>query len=349
MHQLERETTVAIHTRIIFWLVALSTAVLPVARAYTQELYQQTAPLMHTIVEVKAYGDNQTATTIAETFSEMERVNNLLNNYNQASDISAINASAGKAAVTISPETYSALSDAKKYAKLSKGTFDFTVGPLISLWGFNRDQPGLSGADPDITMIKQVCSLVDYRALQLHHAPAGATARLKQIGMRIDSGAFAKGFAADCALTYLSKKGIKNALVAAGGTIRAIGLKPDGQPWQIGIRHPRNNSNFLTVIPLHDESVSTSGDYEKFYYKSGNRRSHIIDPRTGNPVTAMQSVTVIAPDGMASDSFSTALFVLGPVDGLELVEQLPGFEALIVTASGEVLFSSGWPQKKIVY
>ena len=337
------------HTRIIFWLVALSTVMLPVPPACAQELYHQSAPLMHTFVEVKAYGDNQTATTITETFSEMERVNNLLNNYSPASDISAINAGAGKAAVPISPETYSALSDAKTYAQLSNGTFDFTVGPLIALWGFNRDNPGLSGPDPDTAMIKHVCGLVDYHALQLHRKPTGATAQLKNIGMRIDSGAFAKGFAADCALTYLSKKGIKNALVAAGGTIRAIGLKPNGQPWQIGIRHPRNNSNFLTIIPLHDESVSTSGDYEKFYYTSGKRRSHIIDPRTGNPVSAMQSVTVIAPNGMASDTFSTALFVLGPIDGLALVEQLPGFEALIVTASGEVLFSSGWPQKTIVY
>jgi thiamine biosynthesis lipoprotein len=199
MYAPERETTVGRHTRVILWLVALSTVVLPFAPAYAQELYHQTAPLMHTFVEVKAYGDNQTATTITETFSEIERVNNLLNNYSQASDISAINASAGKAAVTISPETYSALSDAKKYAQLSKGTFDFTVGPLIALWGFNRDKPGLSGADPDTAMIKHACGLVDYRALQLHHEPTGATARLKHIGMRIDSGAFAKGFAADCA------------------------------------------------------------------------------------------------------------------------------------------------------
>lgn len=349
MHEPERETTVDLYTRIIAGLTLLLTAVLTVPPAYAQEIYHQSAPLLHTFVEVKAYGDNQTAAIIAETFNEMERINALLNNYNNASDISAINDSAGKIGVPISPDTYSALTAAKEYARISKGTFDFTVGPLISLWGFNRDQPGLSGPDPDSTMIKKVRSLVDYRALELQQSPGGATARLKHHGMRIDTGAFAKGFTADCALTYIRKKGIKSALVAAGGTISATGLKPDGQPWQIGIRHPRNNSSFLTVIPLHNQSVSTSGDYEKFYYTSGKRRTHIIDPRTGNPVSAMQSVTVLAPSGIASDSFSTALFVLGPADGLALVEQLPGFEALIVTASGEVLFSSGWPQKTIVY
>ena len=322
---------------------------MPVTGAYSAELYHQSKPLLHTFVEVKAYGDNQTAAIIAETFSEMGRVNDLLNNYDPASDVSLINAAAGNAAVKISPETFFALSDAKKYARLSQGAFDFTVGPLIALWGFNQEQPGLSGSEPDDTLIAQVKRLVDYNALRLSQGPSGASARLKHSGMRIDTGAFGKGFAADRAMHFLQKKGIKSALVAAGGTICAIGLKPDGQPWQIGIRHPRKDSSFLTVIPLHDQSVSTSGDYEKFYYKAGKRHTHIIDPRTGIPVSTIQSVTVIAPQGIASDALSTALFVLGPVDGLALVDKLSGVEALIVTASGEVLYSEGWPQKNIVY
>lgn len=334
---------------LVLLLAGLSTAVLSTTAAYPAELYHQSEPLLHTFVEVKAYGDNQTAAIIAETFSEMGRVNDLLNNYDPASDVSAINAAAGNAAVKISSDTYSALSDAKKYARLSQGAFDFTVGPLIALWGFNQEQPGLSGPEPDVTLIAQAKRLVDYQALRLLHGPSGSSARLKRKGMRIDTGAFGKGCAADRAIDFLREKGIKSALVAAGGTIRAIGLKPDGQPWQIGIRHPRNNGSFLTVIPLRYESVSTSGDYEKFYYKAGKRRSHIIDPRTGTPVSTIQSVTVIAPQGVASDALSTALFVLGPADGLALVDKLSGVEALIVTASGEVLYSEGWPQKNIVY
>jgi thiamine biosynthesis lipoprotein len=167
--------------------------------------------------------------------------------------------------------------------------------------------------------------------------------------MRIDTGAFGKGVTVDRAILYLQEKGIQNALVAAGGTISAIGVKPDAKPWQIGIRHPRNESSFLTIIALRDQSVSTSGDYEKFYYKAGKRRTHIIDPRTGIPVSTVQSVTVIAPSGSASDALSTALFVLGPDDGLKIIEEKEGFEALLVTASGEVVYSSGWPQKTITY
>ena len=108
---------------LVFLLAGLSTAVLPVSGAYSAELYHQSKPLLHTFVEVKAYGDNQTAAIIAETFSEMGRVNDLLNNYDPASDVSLINAAAGNAAVKISPETFFALSDAKKYARLSHGSF----------------------------------------------------------------------------------------------------------------------------------------------------------------------------------------------------------------------------------
>lgn len=327
--------------------ITIAASVLPAA--YAQELYHQSRALLHTFVEVKAYGDNQTQAIIAATFSEMTRVNALLNNYDPASDTSAINTAAGRDAVQISPETYAVLCEAKKIARMTNGAFDFTVGPLIALWGFNHDQPGLPGSDPDKTSIAQTCQLVDYRALQLALEPNGATARLKNIGMRIDTGAFGKGVAADHAIHCLREKGIQSALVAAGGTISAIGLKPDGQPWHIGIRHPRNDSSFLTIIDLHDQSVSTSGDYEKFYYKAGKRRTHIIDPRTGMPISTVQSVTVIAPSGIASDALSTALFVLGPDEGLKLIEEKDGYEALLVTASGEVLYSSGWPQKIINY
>jgi thiamine biosynthesis lipoprotein len=344
-----RKTSEILKVWLVFSLAGIFSALIPYSCAYSAELYQQSKSLLHTFVEIKAYGDNQTDVFINDTFNEMGRVNNLLNNYDPASDVSLINAAAGNDVVKISPETFSALSDAKKYAILSHGAFDFTVGPLVALWGFNQDQPGLSVSDPDDTQIAQVQRLVDYKALQLSQGPSGASAILKHKGMHIDTGAFGKGFVADRAIQFLREKGIKSTLVAAGGTICAIGLKPDGKPWQIGIRHPRNSSSFLTVIPLRDQSVSTSGDYEKFYYKAGKRRTHIIDPRTGTPVSTIQSVTVIAPQGIASDALSTALFVLGPVDGLALIDKLSGVEALIVTASGEVLYSEGWPQKVIVY
>lgn len=319
------------------------------AGAQSLKLHRQSAPLLHTFVEVKVYGDNQTQTIPSQVFREMERVNALLNNYDATSDISSINAAAGKKAVLIHQDTFNALSNALNYSAITNGAFDFTVGPLIELWGFSREHPGLSGPDPDDQTISRVQRLVDYRALELKSDSKGPYAILKNKGMRIDVGAFAKGFIADTAINFMRARNISSALVAAGGTICALGTKPDGQPWMIGIRHPRNEGTFLTVIPLHDQSVSTSGDYETFYVKGGKRRTHIIDPRTGMPVSTIQSATVIAPYGSASDALSTALFVMGPKDGLDLIEQLPGFEALMVSADGDVVFSSGWPQKTITY
>jgi len=319
------------------------------AAVQAADRYHKSAPLLHTYVEITAYGDKRTESIVGQAFAEMERINTLLNTYDPESQISAVNTAAGKCWVPLGPETCSALHEARKYARLSSGAFDFTVGPLVALWGFNRELPGLTGDDPDSERIAQVLRLVGYQGLELQQDANGCSARLKHCGMRIDVGAFSKGFVADRAVAFLRARGVGDALVAAGGTICASGTKPGDTPWQVGVRHPRNDSTFLTMIPLYDQSVSTSGDYETFYYRAGRRRSHIIDPRSGTPVSAMQSVTVIARSGIASDAFATALFVLGPEDGLALIERQKDTEALLVTAQGSVLYSSGWPQKTIIY
>lgn len=332
---------------IILQLIILATASLQSALA--EDLYHEVRPLMHTFVEIKAYGTAGTPRIIDGAFSEIQRINSLLNNYDPESEISAINKAAGGKPVHVSIETYRALSDAKAYARISRGAFDFTIAPLVKLWGFNRENPGPINPEPGNDAIQGARQLVDYRALHLQKTSRAAFAGLPRSGMHIDTGAFGKGVAAEYAIGYLKEQGLKSALVAAGGTITAIGLKPDGKTWQIGIRHPRVDGSFLTIISLRNQSVSTSGDYEKFYYKGGKRRTHIIDPRTGMPVSTIQSVTVIAPRASTSDALSTALFVLGPEQGLEIIEKEKGVEALMVTTSGEIVYSSGWPQKKIIY
>jgi thiamine biosynthesis lipoprotein len=128
-----------------------------------------------------------------------------------------------------------------------------------------------------------------------------------------------------------------------------MGHKPDGSLWQVGIQHPRKPGGLMAVVSLSDSSISTSGDYEIYYEKKGKRRTHIIDPRTGTPVPRLQSVSVIAPDGMNSDGLDTGLFVLGPEKAIALVNSLKGVEALIVSEGGKVLFSKGWPAKTIAY
>jgi thiamine biosynthesis lipoprotein len=309
--------------------------------------------MLHTVVEIKAWGDNAEK-AIEEAFAEMERINSLLNNYDPTSEVSRINQNAGGTAVEISLETMAALKRAISFCDMTGGALDITIGPLLKLWGFGTDDVGMAASEPDAGAIRKAKSLVDYHALELaEQATADGkmkrTARLAKQGMWIDVGSFSKGFVADKAMVILRKKGIRNVLVIAGGTVCAMGHKPDGSLWQVGIQHPRKPGGLMAVVSLKDSSISTSGDYEIYYEKKGKRRTHIIDPRTGAPVPGLQSASVIAPVGMTSDALSTSLFVLGPENGISLVKKLPGVEALIVSEGGKVIFSDGWTAKPITY
>jgi len=304
-------------------------------------------------VEIKAWGDNADA-AIEAAFNEMERVNRLLNTYDPKSEVSAINRQAGGAPVSISPETMEVLKQVVTFCRITGGALDITIGPLLKLWGFGKDDVGLSGREPDQQALRRAKALVDYRALELSETvlPGGVvqrTGRLTRKGMWIDVGSFSKGFVADRAMAVLKKRGIKNALVIAGGTVCALGQKPDGTHWQVGIQHPRKKGGLLAVISLQNNSISTSGDYENFYKKNGKRRNHIIDPRSGMPVEKMQSVSVIAPDGMTSDGIDTGLFVLGPEQAIRVVESMGGVEVMIVAEGGRIYYSKGWPEKNIRY
>jgi thiamine biosynthesis lipoprotein len=309
--------------------------------------------MLHTVVEIKAWGDNAEK-AIEEAFAEMERVNSLLNNYDPTSEVSRINQNAGGTAIEINLETMDALKHAIMFCDMTGGALDITIGPLLKLWGFGKDDVGLSAAEPDAEEIRKAKLLVDYHALELAEYTTAdgriqRTARLARKGMWIDVGSFSKGFVADKAMAVLKKRGIRNALVIAGGTVCAMGHKPDASLWQVGIQHPRKPGGLMAVVSLKDSSISTSGDYEIYYEKKGKRRTHIIDPRTGTPVPRLQSASVVAPDGMTSDALSTSLFVLGPENGISLVKKLPGVEALIVSEGGKVTFSDGWRAKPITY
>jgi thiamine biosynthesis lipoprotein len=321
--------------------------------AGTAEIVSRSRPMLHTVVEIKAWGDNAEK-SMEEAFAEMERVNSLLNNYDPTSEVSCINQNAGGMAVEISSETMDALKRAISFCDMTGGALDITIGPLLKLWGFGTDDVGLEASEPDAEAIRKAKSLVDYHALELAEYTTAdgrmkRTARLAKKGMWIDVGSFSKGFVADKAFGILKKRGIRNALVIAGGTVCAMGNKPDASLWQVGIQHPRKPGGLMAVVPLKNSSISTSGDYEIYYEKKGKRRTHIIDPRTGTPVPRLQSASVIAPDGMTSDALSTSLFVLGPANGISLLKKLPGVEALIVSEGGKVSFSDGWTAKPITY
>jgi len=333
--------------------IALSCLGCRFALSDAHELVVRSRPMLHTLVEIKAWGPGAEQ-AIEEAFAEMERVNSLLNNYDPQSEVFAINRHAGDGPVGIGEETMEALALAVKYGDITGGALDITIGPLLRLWGFGKDDVGLEGNEPDPASLEKAQALVDYHALELsrHRSWKGTvrrSARLTKKGMWIDVGSFSKGYVADKAVAVLKKHRIENALVIAGGTVCGMGVKPDGSLWQVGVQHPRNPNRLLTAVALKNCSISTAGDYENFYLKNGTRRGHIIDPRTGVPVSHLQSVSVIAPDGVNSDLLDTPLFVLGPEKGMEVVRGLKGVEVLMVAEGGKIVYTEGWPEKHIAY
>jgi thiamine biosynthesis lipoprotein len=166
------------------------------------------------------------------------------------------------------------------------------------------------------------------------------TLRFARPGMSIDLGGFAKGHAVDRATRLLRQRGIENAMVSAGGDSRVIGDRR-GRPWSVAIRDPRRAGEVVAVLPLEDVSVSTSGDYERYFDDGDERVHHLIDPATGRSPSAVHSVTILAPDGLSSEALSKAVFVLGAQRGLALVETLADIDAVVVDAAGALHASSG--------
>ena len=226
---------------------------------------------------------------------------------------------------------------ALNYGELTQGSFDITIGPLVDLWQINSGTEYVPGA----FQRAQRLALVNYRNVEIDVEEK--TIYLPQPGMKLDLGGVAKGYAVDRALAVLDEWGVTAAMVDAGGDLAVLGRRTDGNPFRIGIRHPRNSREYVAVVPVAGRaSIVSSGDYERFFYKDGVRYHHIFDPTTGLPACrGVVSATVLGPTAMEGDILSTAVFVLGVEEGLALVESLEGFEALVVTEELEVLKTTG--------
>jgi thiamine biosynthesis lipoprotein len=291
---------------------------------------------MGTLVEIKLVAQDPLSaeTAFKVAFSELKRIEKLMSFQLTDSDVGRINQAAGNP-VAVSPELLQLIQQSKHYAQLTQGAFDISIGPLVSLWGFDTEQYRLPGKQE----IESVLPLVDYRAVFVNDTPP--TVRLARAGMSIDLGAIAKGYAVDCAVEILQQQGITGVMVNAGGDIRAVGRKPDGTSWNIGIQHPRQKDRILASLRVDNQAVVTSGDYERFFVQQGIRYHHILDSKTGWPARECQAVTVVAEEALAADALATGVFILGPDKGLKLIEDLADTEALIVDTEGGLRISSG--------
>ncbi len=301
-------------------------------------LFRESRFIMGTSVEITvSQAEPATAERAARAaFAAMERVNVLMSNFRPESEVSEITHQAGKGKVRVSPETLEVIERALDYGRLSDGAFDITVGPVFRLWNF------AAGTIPDEASRKEALKRVDYRKVKVD--PVKSTIFLRERGMELDLGAIAKGYAVDLACAALLQNGAANYLVKAGGEIKAHGEKEAGIPWTIGIQHPRLASELLAKVKVRNAAVSTSGDYEKFFLRNGERYHHLLNPATGLPAREAQAVVILAEKSMDADALSTTVFVLGPEKGLALLKKLPEVHGLIVNIRGSVLTSPHWPE-----
>jgi thiamine biosynthesis lipoprotein len=307
------------------------------AQGLHERVFRQSRMIMGTSVEVTvSQTDSQRAEeAMAAAFREVERIDLLMSHYRQESELSQITRHAGEKETLVSPETLEVVERALYFSRLSGGAFDITIGPVFRLWNFRE------GKIPDEKSLQENLKKVDYRKIKTDRLKSSVY--LESRGMILDLGAIAKGYAVDRAAAVLRKEGIENFLVAAGGDLTVSGAKENGVPWTIGIQHPRLPSELIAKLRPAQAAVSTSGDYNKFFLKGGERYHHILTPSTGLPARECQSVTIMAPSAMDADALATSTFVLGPEKGFALLERLPDVHAIIVDRRGSVLLSPRWP------
>ncbi|HEX7081753.1 MAG TPA: FAD:protein FMN transferase [Gammaproteobacteria bacterium] len=229
----------------------------------------------------------------------------------------------------VSEEMAAVLRDAKRYSELSGGRFDPGVAKLVELWGFNSTLAHPSAPPGPAAIEAWLGSGSSIAALEIQGRRIRAKAKVM-----LDLGGIAKGAAVDRIIEMFRSRGIRNALVNAGGDLRVLGSR-GGRPWRVGIQHPRAD-DVLGIIELGDgEAAFTSGDYERYVERDGRRFHHILDPRTGYPADETQSVTVVAAQGVLADAAATALFVAG--DDWRSVARALGIDAALrVDADGHV-------------
>ena len=289
--------------------------------------------LLGTVVEITVGKESseKAQRAIKAAFPRIKRIENLMSIYKEGSEVSSLNREAGKSALKVSPEVFEVIKKSLYYSEISEGAFDITVGVLEEAWGFEDKEYRLPPAEE----LRRDLRLVNYKDILLDEERE--TIRFRKKGMKIDLGGVAKGYAVEEAIKELRKEGVRKALVNAGGDIQGMGERE----WKIGLKHPLKKGEILTTLKLRNQAVATSGDYEKFFFKEGRRYHHLIDPRTGKPAQGSMSVTILAPGATIADILATAVFVLGPSKGMELIEKLENVEGIIVTSEREIKISSG--------
>ena len=294
------------------------------------EPVQGTFFAMDTVMDFTIYGESG---LIDQSESLITSLESLVSVTDTGSELYAINQTGSG---TLTGKASSLMEQALEICRRTDGALDLSIYPIVRAWGFTTG----SYQVPDEAEIQALLPLVDYRKIQYDAATGTVTVTLPE-GMEIDLGSVAKGYAGQLAAQMLREHGVQSALLNLGGNVQTVGTKPDGSPWQIGIKDPQGEDAMM-VLSVEDQAVVTSGGYERYFEQDGQTYWHIMDPSTGHPAdSGLISVTIVGDEGVVCDGLSTALFVMGLEKAADLWAQSGDFEAVFVTASGEVYITEG--------
>jgi len=312
--------------------LALALSHLVVSTA-TAEWFSDEQQKMGTRVEVQLWAEDavQAERLLRDAMAEFDRIEALMSTYIPASEMSRINASAAAEPQKISAELFALLERSLSVSDMTDGAFDISYDSVGYLYDFR------AGKRPDTQAIAEQLDRVDYRLVELDDI--AQTVYFKVPGVRINLGGIAKGYAVGRVIELLKEQGVEHALATAGGDTSLLGDRR-GKPWIVGIRDPRKDEAIFTRLALENESISTSGDYERYFIEDGERYHHILQPSTGKPVRGVRSVTIIGPDATLTDALSTSVFIMGPEAGLELIDSMSEYEAVVIT-DDKLYYSKG--------
>lgn len=315
---------------IIFFLFPAVLILTGCSSIKTNEKQTVTGMYFDTIIQIDAWGTD---------FGTLEECKNICDSYEKMlsatiadSEISQINSAHGTP-VKVSKETLELIEKGIQYGELSGGKFDITIAAVSDLWDFTDNE---KGAVPDTALLSEACPHVDYRNIQIDKK--NSTVTLTDPAARLDLGGIAKGYIADRLKEYLKNEEVGHALINLGGNTLALGNKPDGSAFQIGIQKPFSEMNEpITDIPITDRSVVTSGIYQRYFEKDGKIYHHILNPETGMPVeNDLLQVTIISDKSVDGDALSTCCYALGLNEGSALIRSLENVQAIFVTSDYEL-------------
>ncbi|MAP93311.1 MAG: thiamine biosynthesis protein ApbE [Ponticaulis sp.] len=302
---------------------------------FSQEIFKRTLKLMGSRFEITVVAKDSIEANdyIDAAVVEITRIEKLISSWDPASQTSEINRNAGIKPVKVDEELYNLIGRSVEISKLTDGAFDISFASMDKIWKFDGSMTQM----PSKEAIKQSVSKVGYQNIILD--PENLTVFLKLEGMKIGFGAIGKGYAADKAKKLLIEKGVSGGIINASGDMNTWGTQPDGEFWKVAITNPMDKNKAFALLPLNENAVVTSGNYEKYVTFNNIRYTHIIDPRTGYPATGIISATVFAPKAEIADALATSIFVMGKDVGIDFINQLPKIECIIIDEKGEIFTS----------